>query len=119
MIAQCDVIVPPGSTGLDPSQISFFHALQISTKINKGQIEIVNEFVACRQGELVTSAAAALLKKLNITPFTYGMELLDTYDDGSIISPDVVSITPDDILKKFTESVQNVTAMSLGLNIPT
>jgi len=54
---------------------------------------------------LVTSAAAALLKKLNITPFTYGMELLDTYDDGSIISPDVVSITPDDILKKFTESV--------------
>lgn len=27
MIAQCDVVVPSGSTGLDPSQISFFHAL--------------------------------------------------------------------------------------------
>lgn len=27
MIAQCDVIVPPGPTGMDPSSISFFHAL--------------------------------------------------------------------------------------------
>jgi len=27
MISQCDVIVPPGPTGMDPSMISFFHAL--------------------------------------------------------------------------------------------
>lgn len=26
-IAQCDVVIPPGPTGMDPSQISFFHAL--------------------------------------------------------------------------------------------
>lgn len=39
-ISRVEVIVPPGSTGMDPSQISFFHALQITTKINKGMIEI-------------------------------------------------------------------------------
>jgi large subunit ribosomal protein LP0 len=32
-IAQRDVVVPPGPTGMDPSQINFFHALSISTKI--------------------------------------------------------------------------------------
>ena len=43
MIAPINVTVPPGPSGLDPSQISFFHALHISTKIQKGQIEILKE----------------------------------------------------------------------------
>jgi len=81
----------------------------------KGQIEIVNDFKACTNGEPVNSAAAALLKKLNITPFTYGMELVGVYDNGSILSPEVVSITPSDILAKFTENVANITSMSLAL----
>ena len=38
VIAPVDYAVPPGPTGLDPSQINFFHALNISTKIVKGQI---------------------------------------------------------------------------------
>lgn len=37
-ISPVDFAVPPGPTGLDPSQINFFHALNISTKIVKGQI---------------------------------------------------------------------------------
>lgn len=36
MIAPKDVVIPPGATGMDPSQISFFHALNMTTKINKG-----------------------------------------------------------------------------------
>jgi large subunit ribosomal protein LP0 len=38
VVAPIDYSVPAGPTGLDPSQINFFHALNISTKINKGQI---------------------------------------------------------------------------------
>jgi len=32
-IAPLNVTIPPGPTGLDPSQIGFFHALSITTKI--------------------------------------------------------------------------------------
>lgn len=42
--AQCDVVIPPGPTGMDPSQISFFHALSITTKIVKGQIETIKDY---------------------------------------------------------------------------
>ena len=42
-IAPSDVFVPPGPTGADPGQTSFFQVLQIPTKIAKGQIEITNE----------------------------------------------------------------------------
>lgn len=37
-LSPIDYAVPAGPTGLDPSQINFFHALNISTKIVKGQI---------------------------------------------------------------------------------
>ena len=38
VVAPIDFAVPAGPTGLDPSQINFFHALNISTNIVKGQI---------------------------------------------------------------------------------
>jgi large subunit ribosomal protein LP0 len=38
VVSPVDYSVPAGPTGLDPSQINFFHALNISTKIVKGQI---------------------------------------------------------------------------------
>jgi large subunit ribosomal protein LP0 len=37
-VSPIDYAVPAGPTGLDPSQINFFHALNVSTKIVKGQI---------------------------------------------------------------------------------
>jgi large subunit ribosomal protein LP0 len=38
VVSPVDYSVAAGPTGLDPSQINFFHALNISTKIVKGQI---------------------------------------------------------------------------------
>jgi len=49
-IAPVDVIIPPGTTGMDPSQISFFHALSISTKIDKGMIAITKDYHVCFAG---------------------------------------------------------------------
>jgi len=38
IVAPIDVTIPAGATSLDPSQTSFFQALNIATKIVKGQI---------------------------------------------------------------------------------
>jgi len=64
-VAPIDVVIPPGPTGMDPSQISFFHALSISTKIQKSQIEITKEFRVCTKGKKVANSEAVLLQKLN------------------------------------------------------
>lgn len=42
-LAPVDVWIPKGPTGLDPAQTSFFQALNIPTKINKGSIEIIQD----------------------------------------------------------------------------
>lgn len=47
------------------------------------------------------------------------MELHSVYDDGVLLSADVAKITPDEILKSFSEGVSNIVSLSLELNIPT
>lgn len=72
-VSPIDFVIPPGATGLDPSQINFFHALQVSTKIEKAQIQITKDFRVCTAGKKVGNSEAALLKKLGFKPFSFGM----------------------------------------------
>merc|ERR1712151_50678 len=98
-IAPINVVVPKGPTGCDPGQTAFFQTLQIGTKITKGQIEIVNDVDLISTGDKVTASQAALLQKLNIEPFSYGLVLKTVYDNGSIFSAKVLDVT-EDILDK-------------------
>jgi len=119
LVAPIDVVVPPGNTGLDPSQTSFFQVLNIPTKINKGTVEIITPVELIRKGEKVGSSEAALLAKLGIRPFSYGLNIESVYDSGTIFSPDVLDLTEEDLLAKFASGLSMVTALSLGISYPT
>jgi len=56
---------------------------------------------------------------LKIYPFTYGLILRQVYDQGSVYSPDVLDITPEDVLAKFLAGVRNVAAVALEIGHPT
>jgi len=117
-ISPLEVIIPPGPTGLDPSQISFFHTLNISTKIQKGQIEITKEFKVLEKGRKIGNSEAAILAKLNIKPFSFGMEILYVYDDGAILTPDIFNLDPETLLGKIRAAANNITAISLAIGEP-
>jgi large subunit ribosomal protein LP0 len=118
-VAPADVVVPPGPTGLEPTQTSFLQALNIPSKINKGQVEIMNEVVLVRKGERIGQSEAALLQKLNIKPFKYGLNVTAVYEDGSVYEPSVLDLTEADIIARFTAAARNVTALGLSLSFPT
>lgn len=67
----------------------------------------------------VGPSEAALLQKLNILPFTYGLVITNIYDNGSLFSPAVLDLTDDDLAAKFGAAVKNVAALSLALGYPT
>ncbi|KAJ1413166.1 Ribosomal protein L10P [Sesbania bispinosa] len=117
--APIDVVVPPGNTGLDPSQTSFFQVLNIPTKINKGTVEIITPVELIKKGDKVGSSEAALLAKLGIRPFSYGLVVLSVYDNGSVFSPEVLDLTEDDLIGKFAIGVSMVTSLSLAISYPT
>jgi len=119
MVAPIDFIIPPGPTGMDPSQISFFHALSIPTKINKGQIEITKDFRVATKGKKIGNSESALLQKLNIKPFAYGLEIKYVYTEGAILGPEIFNLNPNELVGKFTQHARTLGALSLGINLPT
>jgi len=118
-MAPLDVFVPAGNTGQGPEKTSFFQALAIPTKITKGTIEILSDIHLIKVDEKVGASEAALLQMLNIKPFHYGLQISQVYDNGAIFSPEVLDITDDDIIKKFTSGITNIAAVSLAVGYPT
>jgi len=114
-----EVIVPKGDTGMDPSKTSFFQALSIQTKINKGKIEILNDVALLHKGDKVGASQATLLQMLNIKPFLYGCKVQTVYDDGQVIPPSLFDMNDHDILDKISRGVQRIAAISLQIGHPT
>jgi len=118
-VAPIDVYVPPGPTGLDPGQTSFFQALNIATKIARGSIEIVNTVHLIKAGDKVTSSAVALLSKLDIKPFFYGVIVTSVYENGAIYPVHILDVTPDELMAKFFNGVRKLAAIGLAIGYPT
>jgi len=114
-----DVVVPAGPTGMEPTQTSFLQALNIPSKINKGQVDILNDVKILNQGQKVGQSESALLAKLNIKPFSYGLIIRTVYDEGSIYDVAVLSMSDQDIVNKFSSGVSNLAAVSLATGFPT
>jgi len=116
VLAPNDVVVPSGPTGLDPGQTGFFQTLNVATKIVKGTIEITSDVRLCFEGEKVTSSAVALLSKLGIRPFEYGIVVSDIYEDGDVYSAAVLDLNQDDLVQKFGGGVARLAAISFEIN---
>jgi len=113
VIAPVSCTIPKGPSGLDPAQTSFFQALNIATKINKGSIEIINDCTVITAGQKVGTSEAALLVKLGIKPFEYGLRVVYVYE-GGIFDPSVLKITDADLMAKWGTAVGNVAAVTFG-----
>lgn len=118
-IAQVDVTIPAGLTGMEPTQTSFFQALNITTKINRGQIEIMTSQNLFKAGDKVTMSQVALLTKMKIKPFSYGLVFKQVYDNGSVYSPDVLDITDDRLQQSILKGLSNIASISLSIGHPT
>jgi len=115
VIAPIDVVIPPGPTGLDPGQTSFFQTLNIGTKIVKGSIEMTVASKVCTKGEKITASAVALLNKLNIRPFEYGITVDMVYENGSTYSVKVLDMGDSDLVNMFTSAASRMAAVSFAL----
>ncbi|KAJ4622866.1 ribosomal protein P0 (A0) (L10E) [Exophiala dermatitidis] len=118
-IAPGDVYVPAGNTGMEPGKTSFFQALGVPTKIARGTIEITTDLKLVEAGAKVGPSEATLLNMLNISPFTYGMKVVQVYEEGNTFSPDVLDVEESQLLKSLSAAIATITTISLAANYPT
>lgn len=118
-LAPVSCTVPAQVTPLGPEKTSFFQALQIPTKISRGNIEILSSVELIKAGERVGASEATLLNMLSISPFTYGLVIEKIYDDGSVLDPEILDITDEQLRESFMKGVAKVAAVSMQINYPT
>jgi len=119
MIAPEDVIIPAGSTGLDPKQTAMFQTFQIQTKIVKAQIDIIASKQVIFKDQKIGPTEAMLLDKLKIYPFFYKMEVKKVLQNGSLFDAKVLDLSVDSIIGKFKSAVKTQASLSLGAGFPT
>jgi len=115
VVAPIDVVIPPGPTGLDPGQTGFFQTLSIGTRIVKGAIEMTTASKVCTKGEKITASAVALLNKLNIRPFEYGITIDNVYENGSCYAAKVLDMSENDLINMFARAANRLAAVSFAL----
>lgn len=118
-LATVDVIVPAGNTGMEPGKTSFFQALGVPTKIARGTIEIVSDVKVVHAGTRVGPSEATLLNLLNISPFTYGMTVVQIFDNGNVFGSEVLDVDESELIGRFLTGIKTIAAISLALNYPT
>jgi len=118
-ISPVEVIIPAGNTGMEPTQTSFFQALNISTKINKGTVEIVSDKKVLSPGDKVDTSTAALLQKLKISPFWYKPEIEAVWEKGVLFTMEDLKVTDELIEEALVGGIANLTGLSLGSGVVT
>jgi len=117
-VAPEDVFVEPGPTGMEPTQTQFLQALNIASKIVKGQVEIITRVHLVKAGEKIGNSEAALLDKLNIMPFSYKAEVKHVYDSGFVYPSSLLSLGPNDVLQTLSKGIQRIATISLETGFP-
>merc|ERR1719214_351607 len=74
---------------------------------------------ACVMGNRVGASAAALLTKLGIRPFEYGMEVKYVIQDSAVFPAAVLDMSESVIIAKFVNGCSHMAAFSREVGIPT
>jgi len=113
-----DVLIKKGGTGLEPTKTSFLQALNIASKINRGQIDILQDILLIKQGVKIGNSESTLLQMLNIRPFSYGLTCHFIYEDGKVYPAKFLDTTREMVVNRITSTLSIVAAISLALGIP-
>ncbi|KAL5612399.1 hypothetical protein BROUX41_000074 [Berkeleyomyces rouxiae] len=118
-VAPVDVWVPAGNTGMEPGKTSFFQALGVPTKIARGTIEITSDLKLIEANAKVGPSEATLLNMLNISPFTYGLGVVQVYDQGNAFPSSVLDISEEQLLQSLSSAIATIASISLAVSYPT
>lgn len=115
-IAPKDVIVPAGPTGFAPGPIiGELGALKIKAGINAGKVEIKEDSIAVKEGEVITPKLAEILTRLGIEPMEVGLNIKAIYEEGTIYNRRVLEVDEEVILADIVNEAARAHFLSIGL----
>lgn len=119
MVADEDIVVRKGGTGLPPGQaIGDLQMAGIPAKIEKGQIGIIKDHVVTKAGEEVTPKVAKALATLDMKPFELGLEVTAILEGGLIFKKDVLDVDLDTVTSQMGRASSDAFSLAYATGYP-
>lgn len=115
-IAPCDIVVPAGPTSFAPGPIiGELGAFKIKAGISAGKVEIKEDSVVAKEGDVINGALAGILSRLGIEPMEVGLNIKAIYEGGTIYTRDILDVDEDAILADLKSEAARCNALAIGL----
>ena len=114
-IAEDDIIIPAGDTGLPPGPaLSDLKGAGLKVAVQGSTIAIMDDKVVTKKGEPVSAPVAGTLLKLNILPFKVGMKLIAALEKDQLFMAEILDIDTEKVFANFMDAHRG--AFNLAMN---
>jgi large subunit ribosomal protein L10 len=111
-----DITIPAGPTPFAPGPIiGELGMLKIKAGIEAGKVVIKQDAHVAKKGDIISPGLSSLLLRLGIEPMEIGLDLVAVYENGEILTKDVLDIDQDVFMAKLSTAASD--AMNLAVDI--
>ncbi len=115
-----DIVVKAGPTSFAPGPIiSELAAVGIKTKVNAGKLEIIQDALVAKEGDVISSKLAETLKRLDIKPMEVGLNLVAVWEDGLVFDSKQLHIDEKEYAQNITQAATWAMNLAVEAAYPT
>ncbi|MEW6070061.1 MAG: 50S ribosomal protein L10 [Candidatus Thermoplasmatota archaeon] len=119
-LAPEDILVKAGETSFKPGPIvGELQKAGIPASIERGKVVIRNDKIVAKKGEVIGEELAHALARLEIFPFTAGLDLRAVYEDGVVYTSEILAIDELKLKEDFRKAATSAFNLALGIYYPT
>jgi len=119
-IAPEDIVIKKGETPFKPGPIvGDLQKVGIPAAIREGKVMIEKTVTLVKKGEVIKPDVAQMLTRLEIYPLQIGLNVRALYENGSIFTPDILSIDIEKVMNDFYTANSHAFLLALEIGYPT
>lgn len=119
-IAPRDIIVPAGPTSFAPGPIiGELGQIGVKAGVEGGKVAVKADSVVARKGDKIKPKVAEILTRLGIEPMEVGLDLVATYEDGTIYQKNILDIDEDRFMADLRNCANGAFNLAMFVAYPT
>jgi large subunit ribosomal protein L10 len=110
------IVVPKGPTPFSPGPIiGELGKFKIKAGINAGKVEIKEDSIVAKEGDVISAELAGILTRLNIQPMEVGLNIKAVYEKGLIYGASVLAVDEKKVLADLEGESLRCFKLAFGL----
>lgn len=115
-----DVLVKKGGTNFAPGPIiGELGSFGIKAGIENGKVAIKEDKIVAKEGDVINAKLAGILQRLEIYPMEIGLNLTAAYENGQILTKNVLDIDEEAFLESIKQAYLDAFKLTITTAIPT